>query len=281
MIRTWCEFIKISHTVFALPFCLIAASEAMRKTTFSWEKTAWIVMAFVAARAFAMAVNRILDKDFDARNPRTAGRHLPAGSITPGTARGFAAACALVFVAAASLLNTLCALLSPAALAYLAFYSYTKRFTRWSHLVLGGALALAPLGADIAILGAVSRPTLALAAAVMFWVAGFDIFYACQDIDFDRQAGLHSLPAGIGQTAALRVAAGFHASAFLLFLMYGQVSHLGRIYFAAQAVILAVLVYEQMLVRRNKIGPAFFQLNGILSLVQLGAVLLDRSARLG
>lgn len=276
-IRTYCEFIKISHTVFALPFCLIAAVQSMRQTAFSWSVLIRILIAFACARAFAMAMNRILDMEFDARNPRTADRHLPAGTLTAAQARRFAAGCAIGFILASASLNVLCAVISPLVLAYLAFYSYTKRFTQWSHLVLGGALGLAPLAAETAILGSVSGPTLALAASVVFWVAGFDIFYACQDVDFDRSAGLFSLPARLGPTRALQVAIGFHSAAFLLFILYGMLSGFGRIYFSAQAAVLLLLVYEHVLVRRNRIGPAFFQLNGWVSVVQLAAVLLAAS----
>ncbi len=278
-IRTYCEFIKISHTLFAFPFCLIAAVQAMRETGFSWKKTAWIVLAFAAARAFAMAQNRIVDRDFDAQNPRTADRHLPTGAITLTDAKRFAAGSAMIFIAVTTRLNTLCVILSPLVLAYLAFYSYTKRFTEWSHLVLGGALGLAPLAAETAVRGSVSWPTAVLGISVIFWVAGFDIFYACQDVDFDRSAGLFSLPARLGPQGALQAAVGFHATAFILFVLYGTLARLGWIYFSAQGVILLLLIYEQVLVRRNKIEAAFFQLNGLLALLQLGAVLLDPLSR--
>lgn len=274
-IRTYCEFIKISHTLFALPFCLIAAVQAMRKTGFSGGKIAWIVLAFAAARAYAMAMNRIIDRGIDAQNPRTAGRHLPTGAISPSEAGWFAGICAVGFIAVTTQLNTLCAILSLPVLAYLAFYSYTKRFTQWSHFVLGGALGLAPLAAETAVLGAVSWPTAVLGLSVIFWVAGFDIFYACQDVDFDRSAGLFSLPARLGPQQALWAAMVFHAVAFILFVLYGTMEKLGWIYFSAQAVILLLLIYEQVLIRRNKIEAAFFQLNGLLSLLQLAAVLLN------
>ena len=276
-ILEYCEFIKIGHTVFALPFCMIAAVLAGRKTAFGWEQGALILIAFAAARSFAMAMNRILDKDFDAENPRTAGRHIPVGIIKPSHAAKFAGASAILFVAAAFFLQPICFYLAPLVLAYLAFYSYTKRFTKWSHLVLGGALALAPLGAETAIRGNVSWPTAVLALSVMFWVSGFDIFYACQDVDFDRKAGLFSLPAGIGEGRALAIAAGFHMAAFLLFLLYGRLESMGTIYFAAQGLILLLLVYEHLQIRRGRGQSAFFQINGILSIVQLAAVLLDQS----
>ncbi len=236
---------------------------------------AWIVTAFTAARAFAMAMNRILDREFDAQNPRTAGRHLPTGAISPAAASGFAAACAGVLVFSAWKLNPLCFYLSPLLLAYLTFYSLTKRFTQWSHLALGAALGAAPIAAEIAILGAVTAPTLVLGLAVVFWVAGFDVFYACQDIDFDHRAGLFSLPARLGKDKALRAAQGFHTLTLMLFFGYGHLAGLGRIYFLSQAVVLGLLIYEHVLARHGRIGPAFFQLNGILSLLQLSAVAAD------
>lgn len=269
------DFIKIGHTIFALPFCLIAAILSMSRTAFSWPRLAWIVAAFAGARAFAMAVNRILDRRFDAQNPRTANRHLPTGTISLNTAWGFAAGCAAVFIFSAYQLGSLCFYLSPAVLLYLAFYSFTKRFTRWSHVVLGGALGLAPIGAEIAVSGGISGSTVALAAAVLFWVAGFDIFYACMDVEFDRKAGLYSLPAKIGETAARRTALLFHAAAFVLFLTFGKLAGLGRIYFSAQSLVLALLIAEHILVRKNKIEPAFFNMNGAIALVQLAAVAAD------
>lgn len=278
-ILSYLEFIKVSHTLFALPFCLISAILAMREAAFNGRQMVWIVSAFVFARAFAMAMNRILDREYDALNPRTSGRHLPVGSISPGGAAAFASICGLFFVASAAQFSTLCGFLSVPTLACLAFYSWTKRFTQWSHLVLGGGLAMAPIGAEIAIRGAVSIHTAVLAAAVLFWVAGFDIFYACQDIDFDRKTGLFSVPARMGQERAIRMAGAFHVAAFILFLLFGHLANLGKIFMPAQIVIAALLVYEQILARKNKIEPAFFQLNGMISLVQLGAVALEAGLR--
>lgn len=270
------DFIKISHTVFALPFCLIALFLALRKVPAAhWCKIAWILLAFICARAFAMAVNRILDRNFDAQNPRTADRHLPAGTITMTGATGFAAVCGLMFVFSAAMINRLSLYCSIPVLAYLAFYSCAKRFTRWSHLVLGGALGMAPLAAEIAVREALSLPTAVLAGSVVFWVAGFDIVYACLDAEFDQKAGLHSLPARIGPSRAMRVARAFHGIAFGMFVLFGFLENLGWIYFAAQSVVGGLLIYEHVLAARKKIETAFLQLNGILSLVQLCAVLMD------
>ncbi len=282
MIRTYFEFIKISHTVFALPFCLIAFFQASRETGFSAARLVRLVVTFTAARAFAMAVNRIADREIDAQNPRTAGRHLPTGEISPMGATLFAAGCSIIFIAGAFQFNPLCGFLSPVVLAYLAFYSWTKRFTTWSHLVLGGALGLAPLAAELAVLGRISPPTVYLAMSVLFWVAGFDVVYAMQDIDFDRRAGLYSLPSRVGPERAHGMAMGFHAAAFALFLAYGAMLHFGPIYFGAQTGILLLLIYEHALVFKKKIETAFFQMNGIVSVLQVLAVGLEiwRSGRM-
>ncbi|MBI4178892.1 4-hydroxybenzoate octaprenyltransferase [bacterium] len=275
------DFIKIGHTLFALPFCLIAVLIVWRGHPVTWTQFGWILLAFAAARGFAMAVNRILDRDFDARNPRTQNRHLPAGTISLAAAWRFAAGCGLAFLFAAANLSLFCGLMAPAVLAYLAFYSYTKRFTPWSHVVLGGALALAPLGVEAAVLGQVSLPTAVLAGGVLLWVAGFDIFYACLDADFDRAAGLFSLPARFGPDRAMNMAAFFHAAAFLLFLSFGYLANLGAIFLGAQIVILGILLWEHRLARRRKIETAVFRLNPALSLIQLAAVAADLSLSRG
>lgn len=273
------DFVKIGHTLFALPFCLIALFLAARAVSWTLPQIFWILAAFASARAFAMSMNRILDRSFDAQNPRTAGRHLPTGAISLPAAKRFAAGCAGLFIFSAAKLGLVCAAAAPFVLLYLAFYSYTKRFTMWSHAVLGGALALAPLGAEAALRGLITWPTAVLSAAVLFWVAGFDIFYACLDVDFDRRSGLFSLPAKLGPDRALWIAALFHAAAFFCFVLFGRLADLGRIYFAAQAIILLLLLYEHILVRRRRIELAVFQLNPALSILQLAAVALDVSLR--
>lgn len=273
------DFVKIGHTLFALPFCLIPALVIWRRSGVAPAAWLWIVAAFAGARGFAMAANRILDRAYDAQNPRTSGRHLPAGLISLSGAASFASLCAALFVVASWRLSSLCLILAPFVLLILAGYSWCKRFTALSHLVLGFCLALAPLGVEIALLGRVTLPTTALALGVLVWVAGFDIFYACMDIDFDRRAGLHSIPAKWGAARALMIARLFHAMTFGLFVLYGLwTPELGAIYFAAQALVLALLVYEHKLVGRGdpkQIEMAFFNLNGAISLLQLAAVAVD------
>lgn len=273
------DFVKVGHTVFALPFCLIPALVIRARSGVPASALLWIVAAFAGARGFAMAVNRILDRGYDAENPRTAARHLPSGLISLPGAAAFAAVCAALFILAAARLSPLCLALAPAVLVILAAYSWCKRFTALSHLVLGFCLSLAPLGVEIALLGRVTPPTGVLALAVLFWVAGFDIFYACMDIDFDRRAGLHSIPAQLGAPRALALARLLHAAVFLLFILYGALTpELGTAYYAAQLVVLGLLIYEHKLAASGdpaRIEMAFFNLNGIISLIQLAAVAAD------
>lgn len=275
VLRRFSSFIRLSHTAFALPFCMIAALVAMRDSGFDGKRLSWILAAFISARAFAMAMNRVIDRRIDALNPRTQDRHLPSGTITLRQAAVFTAACAMVFFISAAMLGRICWMLSPAVLVYLLFYSYTKRFTSVSHLVLGGALALAPLGAELAIRGGFSAPVMVLAGAVLFWVAAFDIFYACLDIDFDRSHGLYSIPSRLGKQVAMKVAMLLHTLAAGLFIGFGFLSGMESIFFVAQAAVIGLLVYEHRLMRQDKVEPAFFQMNGGISLIQLLAVSAD------
>src|SRR6202166_5188525 len=201
--------IKWEHSIFALPFALCGAMLAAGGIP-SWRQLLWIIVAMVAARSAAMAFNRWADASIDAANPRTSTRALPAGHLTPAFVVTFVVVSSALFILAASQLNRLALLLSPVALAVLLLYSYTKRFTRWSHLVLGFALGIAPAAAWIAVRGSLDPRILLLTAAVTFWVAGFDVLYACQDFDFDRQTGLHSIPRHFGVQRALWVARAFH-----------------------------------------------------------------------
>src|SRR5580658_7621739 len=225
-IRLTLEMIKFEHSVFALPFALTGALLAVRQSGLSagapWAKMGWIVVAVVGARSAAMAFNRLIDAGIDARNPRTRMRHLPAGVLSRGFTWGFVAVSALVFVFAAGELNPLCFRLAPVALAIVFFYSFTKRFTSFSHLVLGFALGVAPAAAWIAISGSLDPRILWLTAAVAFWTAGFDVIYACQDYEFDSSEGLFSLPRRLGIAGALRVARLLHVLmiACLLALVY-------------------------------------------------------------
>jgi 4-hydroxybenzoate polyprenyltransferase len=267
--RMTLEMIKWEHSVFALPFALSGAMLAAG----GWppgRTLMWIIVAMVAARSAAMAFNRLADAALDAANPRTSARALPAGTLSRGFVAAFVAVSSALFVLAASQLNRLALVLSPVALAVLLLYSYTKRFTRWSHLVLGFALGMAPAAAWIAVQGALDARILLLTAAVTFWVAGFDVLYACQDRDFDQSAGLHSVPRFYGIVAALWVARGFHA--VMLVLLGGLVAAfaLGPVAWAGVLVVAALLVYEHSLVRPHdlsRLNAAFFTMNGVIAVV--------------
>ena len=266
--------IKFEHSVFALPFALTGALLAVRADDFHaprlWWKLVWIVVAMVAARSAAMAFNRLVDHEIDARNPRTRMRHLPAGTLTRGFAWAFVAAAAAIFLAAASQLNRLCLELAPVALAIVLFYSFTKRFTSFSHLVLGFSLGIAPAAAWIAIRGSLDPRILWLTAAVTCWTAGFDIIYACQDYDFDSREALHSVPRALGVSRALRVAQALHLAmiAALIALVYSL--HLGGLAMAGVAAVAALLIYEHSLVKPHdfsRVNAAFFTMNGYVSVL--------------
>ena len=207
------NFVKLPHTVFALPFALVGVTLASYDHPVTFASVGWIVLAFTSARFAAMGFNRIADRHIDAKNPRTAARELPAGVMSVGEAAAAVATASMLFVLAAWRLNPLCALLSPVALAWVFFYSYTKRFTRWSHVVLGVGLAIAPVGGYLALAGRWGSPwwmLIALALAVATWSAGFDILYALQDVAFDREQRLHSMPVAVGQAGALRISRMLH-----------------------------------------------------------------------
>jgi 4-hydroxybenzoate polyprenyltransferase len=282
----WIEYsnlVKLPHTVFALPFALVGATMASYRATVTLADILLILVAFTAARFAAMGFNRIVDRRIDARNPRTRMREIPAGRVSVREAAVAVAVASIVFVGAAAALNPLCLALSPLALGWIFFYSYTKRFTRWAHLVLGFALAIAPVGAYLAITGAWSRPSgalLAIAAAVLCWVAGFDILYSLQDMEFDRRERLHSVPAALGPGGALLLSRALHALAVTFFLVLGLlVPDFGPLYFTAVAVIGAMLIYEQSLVTASdfsRIDAAFFNINGAISVVFFGIVLAER-----
>jgi len=261
--------IKWEHSVFALPFALCGAMLAAGGIP-SWHQLLWIIVAMVAARSAAMAFNRWADAAIDAANPRTSTRALPAGHLTPAFVVTFVIVSSAVFVLAASRLNRLTLLLSPVALAIVLLYSYTKRVTRWSHLVLGFALGIAPAAAWIAVRGSLDPRILLLTGAVTFWVGGFDVLYACQDYDFDRQTGLHSLPRYLGIAGALWVARGFHLVmvGFLIALL--SVFGLGKLAVGGLVAVILLLIYEHSLVKSNdlsKLNAAFFTMNGVLSVL--------------
>jgi 4-hydroxybenzoate polyprenyltransferase len=264
--------IKIEHTIFALPFAFMGAMLAARGLPTA-RQAFFILLAMVGARSAAMAFNRLVDWPYDALNPRTADRALPRGLISRRATVVFIIASSLLFFLAAGQLNRLSLLLSPLALGWVFFYSYTKRFTWASHLVLGAGLGLAPLGGWIAIRGEVAGLPLVLSLAVLFWVAGFDILYALQDEEFDRRTGLHSLPARLGRVRAMRLAAGFHLAAGSGFLTVGWLAGLGLCYWLAAILAALLLVVEHALLSSqdlSRLNQAFFTVNGSIGIL-LGA----------
>ena len=268
------EMIKFEHSVFALPFALVAALLAAGQTGGlpSWRQILWIILAMVGARAAAMTMNRIADIEYDRQNPRTANRALPKGELSVGFAWGFTIAAALLLVIAAWQLNRLALELSPVALAILFFYSYTKRFTSWSHFVLGFCLGISPAAAWIAVRGSLDGRVLILCAAVTLWVGGFDVLYACQDVEFDKSAGLHSIPRKMGIAKALRFARAVHALMVLLLIWVAWSFHLSWPAWTGVAVVAALLAYEHSLVKPSdlsKMNAAFFAVNGYISLLFL------------
>ena len=266
-LRTTLEMIKFSHTLFALPFALYAAFLAAG----GWPTAgtlAKILLAMVGARSAAMAHNRLADRRLDAANPRTAARALPSGALSVGFVRVFLAASVLLFVAAAASLNRLTLALSPVALGLLLLYAYTKRFTVLSHLVLGLCLALAPVGAWIAVRGSIALLPVLLGLAVLFWTAGFDVIYALQDEDFDRRTGLKSIPARLGTRRALVVSALFHVAMALLLVAVWKLSGSGGILLAGIGSTVAALVYQHAIVKPgdlSRVDAAFFTANGFVS----------------
>jgi 4-hydroxybenzoate polyprenyltransferase len=262
------RMIRFSHSVFALPFALTAVALAARGHGVTARQVFWIVVAMVTARSAAMGFNRLADRALDAENARTARRELPRGILGTREVGVFVALSAVGFVLAAAMLNPLCLALSPVALGVVLGYSYTKRFTAASHLVLGLALAVAPVGAWLAVRGRFALPPVILGLAVLFWVGGFDTIYACQDVDFDRERGLHSLPARLGVDRSLAVARGMHVLSVLLLLLLFAVAPLHPLYLAGVLGVAALLAWEHSLVRADDLSRvmAAFNLNGWVSL---------------
>jgi len=273
-VRTYLEMIKFQHTVFALPFALAAAlvaAEGLPET----GTLLWILVAMVGARSAAMGFNRIVDLRYDGKNPRTANRELPAGRISVPAAAALVATASVLFVVAAHQVNGLAFVLSFPTLALLLGYSYTKRFTSWSHLVLGLCLGVAPMGAWVAVCEEIALTPLALTVAVLLWVAGFDIIYSTMDVEFDKRAGLHSMVTKLGVANALRLAAALHVGFVAAAISFGVLAGLGAVYYAAIGAIAALLVYEHALVTPtdlSRVNVAFFTLNGVVSLLTLVAV---------
>jgi 4-hydroxybenzoate polyprenyltransferase len=284
--------IKFSHTLFALPFALLAAGMATRSELAdgsAWRPLDWlgIVLCMVFARSTAMAFNRIVDRKVDADNPRTAIRHIPKGLLSVTAVGVFTIACAAAFVAATSIFwyssgNRLPLFLSVPVLVFICLYSFTKRFTALAHFWLGASLMLAPLSTWIAIRGQVAWPPVVLGGAVLFWVAGFDIIYACQDVEFDKRVGLYSVPARIGVPWSLRVAMFCHAAMVALLAVLPMVFELGWIYWLGVAAVAALLIYEHSLVRPDdlaRVNLAFFNVNSIISVGLLLVTVLDMTLR--
>ena len=276
------EMIKWEHSVFALPFALCGAMLAAGGLP-AWHQLAWIMVAMVAARSAAMAFNRLADASIDAANPRTAVRALPAGLLTPAFVTAFVLVACGVFVVAAWQLNRMTLWLSPVALGIVLGYSYAKRFTRFSHLFLGFALGIAPAAAWIAVRGSLDPRILLLTAAVTFWVGGFDVIYACQDYDFDRRYGLHSVPRHSGIHAALWIARLFHVLMLVLLVALVIVFGLGKLAVVGIVAVAVLLAYEHSLVRHDdlsKLNAAFFTMNGVISVVFFVFVAADRLLRI-
>jgi 4-hydroxybenzoate polyprenyltransferase len=288
-LRSLLELIRFSHTVFALPFALTGAALAWKRQGFSWLQLVGILLCMVFARSAAMAFNRLADRRFDAANPRTAARHLPAGKLRPAAVWLFTLLCAAGLVTSTLIFrfgfdNPWPLYLSGPVLLFVCAYSYTKRFTALSHFWLGASLFLAPVAAWIAIRGLPGwdelRVPVVLGGAVLFWVAGFDVLYSCQDVDFDRKARLHSVPAALGVPASLRVALLCHLVmlGLLVLLYFVAAPDLGAIYLAGVAAVAALLVYEHWLVRPDdlsRVNQAFFQVNGVISVGLFVVVLLQ------
>jgi 4-hydroxybenzoate polyprenyltransferase len=273
-LRLTLEMIRFEHSVFALPFALTGALLAFRESgafvASGWWTILWIVVAMVGARSAAMAFNRLVDAEIDGRNPRTKGRHIPAGLLSRGFGWGFTAVSVAVFLFASWELNPLCFHLAPVALMVVLSYSFTKRFTHFSHLVLGFALGIAPAAAWIAVRGSLDTRILWLTAAVTFWTAGFDIIYSCQDYEFDRESELFSIPRALGIGPALYVARALHLLMIFSLLMLVWQLQLGSLALAGVAAVSALLIYEHTLVKAgdlSRVNAAFFTMNGWVSVL--------------
>jgi len=284
-IIAYVNLVKLPHTIFALPFALVGVVLASYRRPPRLSDVGWVVLAFTAARFAAMAFNRLVDREIDGRNPRTAMRELPSGALGVGEAWIAVVLASGLFVYSAGQLNPLCLALSPVALAWIFFYSFTKRFTRWSHIVLGLSLAIAPVGGYLAVAGAWSHPfwmLLALALAVATWVAGFDIFYSLQDLEFDRAQRLQSIPAALGEKRGIRVARVMHLVSVGALMTVGFAVHAGVWYWVGVVLAAALLAYEHSLVSPDdlsKLDAAFFTMNGMISIAFFFFVLMDRLMR--
>ena len=279
------NLVRLPHTLFALPFALVGVTLASYHAPVTLREIGWIVLAFTAARFAAMGFNRIVDRRIDAGNPRTAMRELPRGVLSVPEASLAVAIASLLFVVSAWQLNGVCFALSPLALAWVFFYSFTKRFTRWSHLVLGVGLALAPAGGYLAITGRWSEPwwmLWAMALAVTTWSGGFDILYSLQDVEFDRANRLHSVPATLGEARAITIARVLHTLTVSSLVLVGVATSAGWLYWVGTAVAAGLLLYEHTLVAvddLSRLNAAFFTMNGVISIVFFAFVLAERLVR--
>jgi 4-hydroxybenzoate polyprenyltransferase len=279
------NLVRLPHTVFALPFALVGVVLASYVAPITVASVLWVVIAFTSARFAAMGFNRIVDREIDARNPRTRSREIPSGTMGVREASVAVAIASIVFFISAWQLNRLCLILSPLALGWVLFYSYTKRFTRWSHLVLGVGLSIAPVGGYLAITGHWSHPwwmLISLATAVATWVGGFDILYALQDVSFDRENGLYSVPAAFGEATALGIARVLHLMTVAGLGIAGMGAGAGILYFVGVLVAAVLLLYEHTLVKADdftKLDAAFFTMNGVISIVFFGFVFTERLLR--
>jgi 4-hydroxybenzoate polyprenyltransferase len=276
-LRTYASFVRFSHSVFALPFALAGALLASRFTALTWSRVGWIVLCMIAARSAAMGFNRLVDAGFDARNPRTAMRELPRGRMSRREAAVFVGVASAAFVLCAAPLGRVCLILSPVALAIVFWYSLAKRYTAHTQAFLGLAMAVAPVGGWIAAGGPARPEPWLLGLAIGAWVAGFDILYACQDVEFDRREGLRSMPVRYGIGPAIGISRWLHALAVLALLAVGAVAGLGWIYHVGVALVGLLLVYEQSLVRVDDLSKVkfAFDLNGWVGLLYFAATALD------
>lgn len=278
--KTLLEMIKFSHTIFAFPFALmgvVLASLASSKAP-GIGQVFWVCLAMVGARTTAMGLNRLIDAKIDAKNPRTADRHIPAGKISVFEASLFILVALVIFFFAAWMLNPLCLKLAPIVVGFFVLYSYCKRFTHLAHVVLGLCLAAAPIGAWVALRGDLGWPVISLGIAVLFWVSGFDIFYALQDYDYDVEHGLHSVPSKLGKEKSFLLVRIFHGLMLLFLLLVLPGSGLGWIYFIGVVVVAGLLAYEHLLVKPDdlsKLDAAFFNMNGYISVTIFAFTLVD------
>ena len=275
-LATYLSFVRFSHSVFALPFALTGALLAWRERPFAWSQVAWIVVCMVSARSAAMGFNRLVDAKMDGINPRTAMRELPRGLLSKPEAAAFVAVASVVFVVAAWQISPLCLALSPLALAIVFWYSLAKRFTTYTQMFLGLALAVAPVGGWIAAGGRGGAEPWLLGLAIGLWVGGFDILYACQDVDFDRRHGLHSIPATYGVSTSIRLSRFMHLATVIVMTSLGWAADLPALYLAGVAIVAALLVYEQSLVSDDDLSQVkkAFDLNGWVGIVYFAATAL-------